>query len=107
MNKINGAKNSEGKLKWRLVNLKYLEGLVRVREYGNKIYSDPENWRAVNIHDIFDALKRHIVEMDNKGIFSLDKESGLPHIWHILCNTYFLCAFFHDDKRNKEITKED
>ena len=83
-------KQKAGKLNWNLVNLKNLEGLVRIREYGVEKYKDPENWKKVNPEDCFSALKRHIVEMDNSGIYSLDKESNLRHLDHSLCNLYFM-----------------
>lgn len=93
------AKEVKGKPKWRLVNLKDLEGIVKVREYGTIYYKDPENWKIVPVEDYWDALQRHITEMSDKGIFSCDEKSKLPHIWHCLCNLMFMSYFMR--KRGK------
>ena len=88
----NPAKQTEGKPNWNLVNLKHLEGLVRVREYGVNKYPDggADNWQTVPPEALFTALVRHVVAMSDKGIYSLDEESGLPHMDHAICNLYFL-----------------
>ena len=61
-----------------------------MREYGNKKYHDPDNWKTVEKERYIDAMYRHLLEYinDNKAI---DEESGLPHLWHIACNVAFLC----------------
>ena len=95
MNKNNTqeCKDTKGKAQWNLVNMKDLEGIVRIREFGVEKYNDPENWKRVDPVDYVNAIKRHLSEMDEHGIYSLDDESGMPHIWHIGCNYYFLSHF--------------
>ena len=90
---MRAMKDIHGKAKWNLVNLKDIEGIVRIREFGVEKYKDPENWKKVAPIDYVNAVKRHLTEMDEKGMFSLDRESGMPHIWHIGCNYYFLAYF--------------
>lgn len=86
------AKDTKGKPNWNLVNLKEFEGVVRVREAGVKKYPEGgvDNWKKVPVEEFFNALKRHIVEMDNKGIYALDEESGLLALDHAICNLYFI-----------------
>lgn len=87
---MNEAKDKQGKPNWNLINLKAFEGVVGVREYGVEKYKDPNNWMKVSQEDYFSAAKRHLIEMDDKGIDSVDNESGLKHIDHLLCNLYFI-----------------
>ena len=86
-------KDTKGKANWSLINLKDIEPITRVREHGTKKYKDPYNWVRVDPVDYVNAIKRHLTEMDENGIYGLDDESGLPHINHIQCNAYFLSYF--------------
>ena len=95
---MNQAKQITGKTNWNLINLKDLEGIIKVREHGVIKYKNPDNWKLVDYREYFNALKRHIVEMDDKGIFSVDDDSGLLHIDHCLCNLMFLSHFYRQTK---------
>ena len=88
-------KDTEGKPRWNLINLKGIEGIVKVREFGDIKYTNSKGWRKVDPIDWVNAIKRHLTEMDEKGIFSCDDESGLPHIWHIGCNFFFLSMKYY------------
>ncbi len=101
------AKDLKGKADWSLINLKDIEGIVRIREFGSTKYNDRDNWQLVKPIDFVNAIKRHLAEMDEHGIDSLDDESGMPHIWHIGCNYNFLSNFYRtgrikDGKEEKE-----
>ena len=84
------AKSDAGKPRLTLVPLQILTDIAVVREYGNRKYHDPENWRTVEVERYRDAAFRHLVAYvtDPRGV---DAESGLPHLWHLACNVAFLC----------------
>ena len=86
------AKADNGKLKLTLVPSEIIRDIAAVRMYGNDKYGDPENWRTVEPERYRDAMYRHMLAyIDNP--FSVDEESGLPHLWHLACNVAFLCEF--------------
>jgi len=84
------AKADSGKAHLSLVPRQILFDIARVREYGNKKYGDPDNWKTVEIERYRDAMFRHLCAYldDPDGV---DEESGLPHLWHLACNVAFLC----------------
>ena len=84
---------NNGKPKWSLVHFKSIEPLVSVLEYGAKKYtvdniSGKENWKkGLDTTEVLESLSRHLFSlMDGE---ELDKESGLPHIGHIMANSMF------------------
>lgn len=64
--------------------------IAQVRQYGNKKYGDPDNWKQVEPYRYRDALFRHLLAYldDPDGV---DEESGIKHLKHIACNVAFLC----------------
>ncbi len=88
-------KADAGKPRLSLVPLEILPAIARVREYGITKYGDSEGWRKVKPERYIDALFRHLVAFvrDPSG---LDKESGLPHLWHVATNVAFLCEIYKD-----------
>lgn len=82
------AKADQGKPRPSLVPVSLIKAVTAVREYGCKKYNDPENWRKVEPQRYVDALYRHWLAYLGGEI--LDKESGLPHLWHLACNVAFL-----------------
>lgn len=93
-------KADAGKAKLSLVPPAIIYDIARVREYGNNKYPEggPDNWKQVEPDRYRDALFRHLLEYlhDPK---SVDKESGLPHLWHLSCNAAFLCEL---EKENED-----
>ena len=84
------AKADEDKHKLSLVPSEIIRNIARIREYGNKKYGDPENWRTVEPSRYKDAAYRHwLAYIDNPQ--DTDEESGMPHLWHVACNIAFLC----------------
>ena len=84
------AKADAGKLQLCMVPREIIRNIAVVREYGNRKYGDPENWRTVEIDRYRNAAFRHWLAYldDPKGC---DEESGLLHLWHLACNIAFLC----------------
>lgn len=83
-----GSRFNKGKLRWSLVDLKYLEGLVQVLMMGAEKYSE-YNWqKGLPTLEIYESLMRHIVAWRSGE--DKDKESGLDHIDHAICNLYFM-----------------
>ena len=84
-------KYDENKPRLDLVPPELIEAVGIVRTYGVNKYGDSESWKQVEPYRYRAALMRHIClyleEPDG-----VDKESGLPHLWHIACNVAFLIA---------------
>lgn len=101
-----GDRNNKGKLRWSLVDMKTLEGLVKVLMMGAEKYSD-FNWqKGLPINEVYESLMRHLVSfMDGEDN---DTESGLSHLDHALCNIYFMKWFMDnkpemDNRRKKKV----
>ena len=84
------AKADAGKPKLSLVPTQVIRDIAEVREYGNRKYGDPENWRQVEAGRYIDALYRHLLAMVDDPT-SVDSESGIAHYKHVACNIAFLC----------------
>ena len=93
-------KADAGKAQLTLVPSAIIYDIARTREYGVKKYGDAENWRAVEPYRYKNAAYRHWLEYlrDSK---SIDEESGLPHLYHLVTNLAFLCELEaeHDKRR--------
>ena len=91
------AKMDLGKPMYRLIPFHLFEGLARIRQYGVEKYGSEDSWK-----DVPDARKRYTDAL-LRHIFAwlagekLDKESGLRHIDHALCNLMFLVYFEEDN----------
>ena len=84
------AKSDAGKPKLSLVPSQIIYDIAEVREYGNKKYGDPDNWKTVEKQRYRDAAYRHFLAYlkDPDGV---DEESGIKHLKHLACNIAFLC----------------
>ena len=83
------AKADAGKAMLTLVPRKIIWAIARIRMFGCKKYSDPDNWKRVEIERYRDAMYRHwLAYLDNPH--GVDHESGLPILWHCACNLAFL-----------------
>ena len=84
------AKADAGKPRLTLVPRRIIWAIARIREYGNRKYKDPDNWRQVEPQRYRDAAYRHFLAYldDPHGV---DEESGLMHLHHLACNIAFLC----------------
>ena len=83
------AKADAGKPRLTLVPMQIMFDIAEIREYGNRKYGDPDNWRKVEPERYREAAFRHFLRYidDPSGV---DEESGLPHRWHLECNLAFL-----------------
>ena len=95
-----GNKFDGGKLMFSLLTRGLalpLKSVAAVLTYGFHKYS-ADSWKDVPDakRRYEDALDRHL--NDWKGGEICDKESGLPHLAHIACNTLFLMHLYMEDR---------
>ncbi len=90
------AKADAGKPKLSMVPRRILYDIARVREYGAEKYGDPDNWKQVESQRYWDATVRHVIGAWD-DYTAIDPESGLPHIYHALCNLAFLAERMEQD----------
>ncbi|MBR5261842.1 MAG: hypothetical protein IKV47_06705 [Oscillospiraceae bacterium] len=84
------AKADAGKPQLCMVPRQIIRDIAEVREYGNRKYGDPENWRTVNVERYHNAAFRHwLAYLDDPA--GVDAESGISHLKHLACNIAFLC----------------
>lgn len=94
------AKADQGKIRLSLVPSHIIYDIAKVREYGIEKYHDPDSWRMVEPQRYIDACYRHFLAfVDDQD--SVDKESGMPHLWHCACNIAFLCEMFKGGMERK------
>ena len=82
-----GVKWDAGKLRYDLVPTEPLEAIAEVMTYGANKYG-ANNWQNVEDDRYYAALMRHLIAWRKGQIY--DKESGLQHLKHALCNVAFL-----------------
>ena len=83
------AKRDAGKPRPTLVPTRIIWAIARVREFGCKKYKDPDNWKRVEPQRYRDAAYRHwLAYLEN--VDSIDEESGMPSLWHLLTDIGFL-----------------
>lgn len=85
------AKADAGKSQLTLVPSQIIWDIAEVREYGNRKYGSPDNWKQVEIERYRDAAYRHFLKYIEDPD-SVDEESGIPHYKHWACNAAFICA---------------
>lgn len=92
------VKGDNGKMRITIVPTAIIEDIGEVREYGIKKYSDPDNWKKVDIVRYINATFRHFLAFmrDPNGV---DKESGIKHYKHLACNVAFICELMRGDKK--------
>jgi len=94
-----GRKFDDGKLRYHLILPLWLKALVSILTFGAKKYDEYDWMHVDNAKDrYYSAMMRHI-EAWRSGEW-LDKESGLPHLWHAFTNLAFLIYF--DNKKDKK-----
>ena len=86
------------KPRWDLVDLESMEGVAKVLEYGTRKYS-AHSWKNVEPERYFGALMRHLTK--HQAGEEVDKESGLTHLDHAMCNLMFLVWFHKKKDTNK------
>ena len=71
-----------------------------IREYGSKKYKNRGTWKLTDKQEYFKAAERHLDAMKEGEEFA--KDSGLPHIWHALCD-----IMFYIEKEKTEMKEEE
>ena len=85
--KEKATRHNEGKKRWSLVHYKSLDPLVEVLEFGAEKYGE-FNWqKGLDKKEILESMMRHLAALIDGE--QNDKESGLHHIGHIMCNAMF------------------
>lgn len=84
-----GKKYDAGKLRMDLIPPEAERAMAAVLTMGAEKYG-PNQWRGVAPERYEAALRRHLLAW--KEGETLDPESGLPHLAHLLCNAAFLVA---------------
>lgn len=89
---VEGLKKDDGKPDWSLLDLKTIEGVVKVLSFGAKKYA-PDNWKKVpnGKRRYFAAAMRHLTAWQSGE--ETDSESGLSHLYHVIANIIFLIHF--------------
>lgn len=96
---ISEAKADMGKIHPSYVPAAAIRAITEVREYGCQKYHNPDNWKKVEAQRYWEAMLRHALAAWEDWT-AIDPESGLPHLWHMMCNGAFLCAML--ENRNAE-----
>lgn len=100
MTKEKATRYNSGKLKWTLISPKAICVLVRVLMFGAERYGS-HNWKKGLVRsEILDSIQRHYAELLDGQ--ENDKESGLPHIGHIMAN----CMFYSYHSMNNSFEPE-
>ena len=92
---MNGVKDKEGKPQMRLMLPNANAAVVWIREYGFQKYQNADNWKSVDPADWHDSCLRHLMKFAAGE--ELDGESGMPHLWHALCDLSYLVEALYDD----------
>jgi hypothetical protein len=95
-------KKDMGKPRWDLLPLEAVEGIVKVLTFGASKYED-NGWKGLGDQQerIHAAVMRHYTAL-RKGE-TIDSESGLPHLDHMMCNLMFLKFFsLQEEKRGSK-----
>lgn len=95
-------KADKGKIRPTLVPLEAIEDIAEARRYGCMKYSDPDNWKRVEIERYRDALFRHLIAY-LRNPQGKDEESGIEHYKHLITNAAFICALERKAKDEKRM----
>jgi len=96
-----GTRYSEGKPGgWWFAPLYGLKLVSPVWEAGGAKYA-PMDWRCgQSFSTLFDCMMRHLIEVQQKGIWSRDPDLGTYHLanaaWNLLCLLTFMALDRHD-----------
>lgn len=82
-----------------LVPLSPLIAVFRVMEQGAEVY-DENTWQRVETFKYMDALYRHYLDFLDEPQ-GLDKDSGLPHLAHVITNGFFLYEQIFGNREKK------
>jgi hypothetical protein len=104
-----GLRYNQGKTRYDLLPSYPIDQLAQVLTKGAEKYA-PRNWElGMPWSKITASLKRHLSAIESGEDF--DKETGLLHASHVLCNAAFLVEYYkthpeHDDRPHKYLTQK-
>jgi hypothetical protein len=99
-NKPKGRKDDSQKVRLDLISAETIDALGKVLTHGATKYGD-NNWReGIEYSRVFGAILRHLNAWHAGEIN--DTESGLPHLFHALCELSFLVTY-ETEGRTKEL----
>ena len=84
-----GVKDDSAKLRYDLIDFQGIEQMVSVLTMGALKYG-PDNWKNVEDERYVAAMLRHLFAHQLGE--TIDRESGQPHLAHVMCNVMFLLA---------------
>jgi hypothetical protein len=83
---------NEGKTRYDLLTPGPIEELAKVLTLGAQKYA-PRNWeKGMSWSKVIASYKRHLAEFEKCEDF--DKETGLKHLAHAMCNIHFLIEYY-------------
>jgi hypothetical protein len=86
-----GVKFDDNKPRFDLIAPEAEEALARILTFGADKY-EGRNWeKGMKWGRVYGAMRRHL----NAFILGeeIDKESGMPHLWHAYCCLHFLVTY--------------
>lgn len=90
--KKEGLRYNDGKVRLDLITPEMTEGIGTVLTKGAQKYAE-RNWEnGMAWTKVIASLKRHLLELEKGDDF--DRETGLLHVNHILCNAGFLATYY-------------
>ena len=99
MSETTSKKHDQGKTRLDLIPVESIEALGKVLTMGAAKYGD-RNWEGgINYSRVYAATQRHLISFWSGE--DIDKESGLSHLSHALCNIAFLVAYEDNKTRYK------
>jgi 5'(3')-deoxyribonucleotidase len=99
-----GQRFNKGKLRTDLVPPRAQEEYVKILTKGAEKYAE-RNWEdGMKWSTVLASLKRHLLAIERGEDY--DKETGLLHAAHVMCNAAFLTEYYHthpefDDRPHK------
>lgn len=102
-----GLRYNEGKIRYDLIPTFANEQFAKVLTEGAKKYAD-NNWKlGMRWSKVLASLKRHIAAYESGEDY--DKEDGILHTAHMICNTMFLTEYYKiypqgDDRQHSYLT---
>ncbi len=97
-----GHKDDTDKDRWDLLPLGPIRWVVRVLMFGSRRYGD---WDWVELEKpkerYYSACMRHLSAWYEGE--KTDKDSGLPHLAHAICNLVFMLALEHESREVREV----
>jgi hypothetical protein len=91
-----GIKNDNGKRRFSLLDIEAINGVIDIFEHGCEKYEE-NNWVSLSPVRIYDAMYRHLAAF-GMGEWT-DKDSGYPHLLHIVSNAFMLFSLTKKQKK--------